>query len=88
MKKYEVVISSSAKRELKKLPKEVIAEITRAIFALADNARPQNCKKLEGYTNAYRIRIGDYRVIYTIDDDVLIITIVAVRHRKEAYRDL
>jgi mRNA interferase RelE/StbE len=88
MKKYEVVISSAARKELKKLRKEVIENIIPAIFGLAENPRPQGCKKLKGYADAYRIRIGDYRVVYTIEDDILVVTVVAVRHRKDAYDDL
>ncbi len=83
-----ITISSSAKKELKKLRKEVIENIIPMIFELAENPRPQGCKKLKGYADAYRIRIGDYRVVYTIQEDVLVVTVVAVRHRKEAYDDL
>ncbi len=88
MKKYEVIISSSAKKELKKLRKEVIENIIPAIFELAENPRPQGCKKLKGYAGAYRIRVGDYRVVYTIQDDILVVMVVAVRHRKDAYGNL
>lgn len=88
MKKYKIVIRSSARKELKKLPKEVIENIIPAIFGLAENPRPQGCKKLKGYADAYRIRIGDYRVVYMVEGDILVVTVVAVRHSKDAYNDL
>lgn len=58
----------------------------RAAETLADNPRPDGCRKLQGSENAFRIRVGDYRVIYTVDDAVLIAAIERVRHRREVYR--
>ena len=62
------------------------AGVLRSIDALVSNPRPVGCRKLYGSENAYRIRIGDYRVIYTVDDDVLVVAIERVRHRREVYR--
>jgi mRNA interferase RelE/StbE len=58
----------------------------RAIDGLARDPRPAGCRKLIGSNDAFRIRIGDYRVIYTVDDAVFVIAIESVRHRREAYR--
>lgn len=57
-----------------------------AVEPLAKNPRPDGCKKLQGGASAYRIRVGDYRVIYTVDDAVLIVAIERVGHRREVYR--
>jgi mRNA interferase RelE/StbE len=58
----------------------------RAIERLATNPRPKGCRKLEGADNLWRIRVGDYRVIYSVDDARRIVDIIAIRHRSEAYR--
>ena len=85
MSKYRVVINKSAEKELARLPVEVIVRIREKISALADDPRPDGCKKLKGYKDLYRIRISDYRVIYSINDGLLIITILAVGNRKDIY---
>jgi mRNA interferase RelE/StbE len=71
---------------LRKLDATVQRRALRAVEALADDPRPNGCRKLVGSENAYRIRVGDYRVIYTVDDVILIVAIESVRHRREAYR--
>jgi mRNA interferase RelE/StbE len=85
---YKIIISKKAQKEIASLPTYIQESVDRHILALSENPRPQGCVKLEGYSNAYRIRIGKYRVVYIIDDGVLMVTIVGVRHRKEAYDDL
>ena len=60
--------------------------VLRAIDGLAQQPRPSGCRKLVGSEDAFRIRIGDYRVIYTLDDAVFIVAIESVRHRREVYR--
>ena len=65
---------------------QVSMRILPKIWALADNPRPPGCKKLAGYKDMWRIRIGDYRVLYTIDDAGNIVIIMMVSHRGEAYR--
>jgi mRNA interferase RelE/StbE len=72
-------------REIEALPREAQARVVKAVRALADNPRPRGCKKLKG-RDAYRIRVGDYRVVYEIHDDVLIVLVVRVAHRREAYK--
>jgi mRNA interferase RelE/StbE len=79
-------MKKSAVKEMELLPKKIAQSITSAIFFLADNPRPRGCKKLSGSVNNFwRIRIGDYRVIYTIDDEIKIIDIQKVGHRRDIY---
>ncbi len=68
-----------------KLDKQVIPVIKTAIAELADNPRPHGYKKLKG-EDAYRIRVGHYRIIYEIDDERIIVTVVSAGHRKSVYR--
>jgi mRNA interferase RelE/StbE len=83
---YKIKIKKSAAKELEALPNRMIALITKAILQLADEPRPQGCKKLKGLIlEFWRIRIGDYRVIYTIDDIIKIVDVKKVGHRKDIY---
>jgi mRNA interferase RelE/StbE len=83
--KYTILIERYAQKQIMKLDKKAIPIIKSAIAALADNPRPYGYKKLKG-EEAYRIRIGDYRIIYEIDDDKIIVTVVSVGHRKNIYK--
>lgn len=87
MKKYEIIFERDAQKLYRKLPKNLIARLDRAILALADDPRPPGCKKLTGY-DLYRIRVGEWRVIYAIEDDILVVLVVEVAPRSSAYRDL
>jgi mRNA interferase RelE/StbE len=82
---YTVLIERYAQKQLLKFDKTVIPTIKTAIGALAQNPRPHGYIKLKG-EEAYRIRVGDYRIIYEIDDEIIIVTVIAVGHRKEVYR--
>ena len=73
-------------RELEGLPARIRAQIGRRIAALADEPRPASARMLQGQERYFRIRSGDYRVIYMIDDDVLLVVVVTVGHRREVYR--
>jgi len=84
---YKIQFVSRAAKELKECPNVQIPKIITQIEALSQNPRPVNSKKLRGNSeNLWRIRVGDYRVIYHIADTIKIITIRHIRHRKEAYR--
>jgi mRNA interferase RelE/StbE len=83
---YSILFSSRAKKELLALPGETILTLETKIDDLAKDPRPSGCKKLQGSDNEYRIRIGNYRVIYTIADVVKIVTVIKVGHRKDVYR--
>ncbi|MBI3271169.1 MAG: type II toxin-antitoxin system RelE/ParE family toxin [Planctomycetes bacterium] len=75
----------AAKRDLASLPPDTRARIRPKIDALADDPRPPGVKKLVGAENRWRIRVGDYRVIYEIHDKALLVLVVRIRHRSGAY---
>jgi mRNA interferase RelE/StbE len=83
--RYTVLIERYAQKQILKLDKKAIPVIKAAIAGLADNPRPVGYKKLRG-EDAYRIRVGDYRIIYEIEDNIILVTVVSVGHRKNIYR--
>ncbi len=83
---YEVEITPAAKRQIKKLTKSVQGLIVERLEELAENPRPDGVLKMEGEENLYRVRVGDYRIIYEIQDRVLLIVVVKVGHRSNVYR--
>jgi mRNA interferase RelE/StbE len=83
---YEVRMTHSAEKELAGLPKSAVVSLWRRIKALAQEPRPRQARKLRGAEQAYRLRVRDFRVIYTIDDEQKLVRVTAIRHRKEAYR--
>lgn len=85
MADYQITFARSARKELEALDAELVGRIFRKIELLADEPRPAGCLKLVGENNLWRIRIGDYRVIYSINDKKKNVDITAVRHRREAY---
>jgi mRNA interferase RelE/StbE len=86
MASYTIEWKSSARKELRKLPPQIIKRIVTAVTKLADEPRPTGGRKLVGSQHTYRIRLGDYRVIYNILDGRLLVEIVRVAHRKDVYR--
>jgi len=86
MAKYAVTFARSARKELESLPTDVVERIWPRIESLADTPRPAGCRKLSGRRNLWRLRTGDYRVVYSVDDSQQTVDVVAVRHRKDAYR--
>ena len=82
---YRVIIKPSADRQVGRLPAQIRRRISDALDDLAENPRPRSSKKLKGAEDLWRIRVGDYRVIYTIRDDELIVLVVRVSHRKDVY---
>ena len=85
-RRYEVVLSPKAEKQLDELPTPLRRRITEAIEGLESNPRPHGVKKLTGAENLWRIRVGDYRIVYTIEDDRLIVLVVKVGHRREICR--
>ena len=85
MVNYKILIKPSAVKELNKIPKKELSKITDKINSLSHDPRPSECEKLAAQ-NAYRIRQGSYRIIYTIEDDKLIILVIKVGHRRDVYR--
>ena len=85
MAAYSVVIKRSAEKEIEHLPAGIRRLVVRRILALADDPRPHGSQKLAG-EDKYRIRQGDYRVVYTIEDAIVTVTVVRVAHRSDVYR--
>jgi len=83
---YRIEIKRGARKALLALPTEMRGRLGRAIDALAANPRPDGSRKIVGSDALYRIRIGDYRVVYEIEDDRLIVLVVKVGHRRDIYR--
>jgi mRNA interferase RelE/StbE len=84
---YTVEITDRAKRELRRLPKQIASSILFEARALAKDPRPHGYQKLSG-TDLYRIRVGDYRIVYEIHDRVLVVLVIHVGHRREVYKRL
>ena len=85
MAKYAVELKASARKELEKLPAKMIERIFPKLEALGDEPRPAGCKKLKGGQQEWRIRVGDYRVVYIINDTRLRVSVTRIRHRSEVY---
>jgi mRNA interferase RelE/StbE len=85
MPEYQVALKSSAEKEFFQLSDDISARILPKIKALATDPRPHGSKKLRGGTEEWRIRIGDNRVIYTIDDEAKKVKVTRIAHRREAY---
>ena len=85
MAKYKVEIKRSAVKEIESFPRKDILAILEKISRLGDDPRPSDCKKLSGQEK-YRIRCGNYRILYLIEDSILIVYIVKVGHRRDVYR--
>ena len=83
---YRISIEPAAQRELSKLPIDVRQNVADAISALANEPRPPGVRKLSGSKSSYRIRIGDYRVLYTIADRILNVIVIKVGNRRDIYR--
>jgi len=84
--RYAVQIAPSALRALKKLDRTTRRRVSHEIDRLADDPRPIGATKMRGDEQAWRVRVGDYRVIYTIEDAVVIVYVIAVGHRRDIYR--
>lgn len=82
---YRLEVKESAEKQLRRLPDNVLATVTRRLLGLQDEPRPRGVKKLVGGLG-WRIRVGNYRVVYGIDDERCVVTIVAVKPRQSAYR--
>lgn len=82
---YQVTIKQSAEKEMDRLPKSVFNRICDALLSLEEEPRPKGCKKLRG-TDEYRLRVGEFRILYLINDAKEIVEIVSVGHRRDVYR--
>lgn len=85
---YRVEITKKALSGLKKLPKPLVKRLLGAANSLAADPRPAGYRKLLGFDDLYRIRVGDWRIIYAIEDEVLLVLVITIKPRGEVYRDL
>lgn len=85
MANYKIFIKPSAAKELKRLPKKELKRITSKIQSLSEEPRPHGCEKLSAQER-YRLRQGNYRIAYSIEDDKLVVYVVKISHRKDVYK--
>jgi mRNA interferase RelE/StbE len=83
---YKLEISATAERQLRKLPARDARRVVEAIEALATDPRPSGCRKLGGYEDVFRVRVGTYRVLYSVDDKRIIVIVLKIGHRRDVYR--
>jgi mRNA interferase RelE/StbE len=83
---YRVSLTSSTEKELRALPTKMVARIMPRLEHLASVPRPRGCKKLKGGEKEWRIRLGDYRVVYVIDDAARTVDVTRIAHRREVYK--
>ena len=83
---YRIVMTAAARRGMLALPKDVVRRIDACILALAEKPRPPRSAKLSGEIDLWRVRVGDYRIIYQIEDGRLLVIVIRVAHRREVYR--
>jgi len=86
MASYEIEISRTAERQLKKLAEEDQLRVVRAMLALTEEPRPRGSRKLTGYDDVFRIRVGRFRVLYSVSDARLVILVLKIGHRRDGYR--
>lgn len=83
---YEVCLERTAERDLKKLPAKQFHRVISQIKNLAKTPRPVGCRKITGSKNDWRIRVGEHRLIYEIDEKAKLVKVMRIKHRKDAYR--
>ena len=86
MASCKIEVSRTAEKQIRKLPKSDQVRVLRAILGLTTAPRPRGCRKLRGYEDVYRIRVGTYRVLYSIEEKRVLIIILKVGKRKDVYR--
>jgi mRNA interferase RelE/StbE len=85
---YRLAIRPAAERDLRALAPNILARVDARIRQLADNPRPRGTERLRGPQGGFRLRVGDYRILYDVDDTQQVVTIGRVRHRRDVYRGL
>ncbi len=86
MSEFRIEVSLTAEKQLAKLEREDQFRVARAIRRLADDPRPRGCRKLRDYSDVYRIRVGVFRILYSIEQDRLLILVLKIGHRRDVYR--
>lgn len=87
-RRYTVIVERQVDKVLRRLPQDVLHRVDRLLLNLADEPRPAGCKKVKGNDSLYRLRIGDWRLIYAIEDDKLVVLVIELAPRGQVYRDL
>ena len=87
MASFSIQWRNSTRKDIRRLPREEVARVVEAVGQLANDPMPHGCQKLSGSERTYRIRVGDYRVIYEVFGDSHIVEVQRVRHRKDVYRE-
>jgi mRNA interferase RelE/StbE len=82
---YTIEVKPPARKELEALPDNVLSRVVAKLEALAETPRPTGCKKLKGYKDQWRVRVGDWRVVYIIDDAAKAVSVTRIAHRREVY---
>ena len=88
MSSFSIIFKPSVEKDLRRLPQPIVGRVIEHIEKLGADPFPRQSVKLEGATHLYRVRVGDYRIVYGVDNDSRQITIHYVRHRREDYREL
>jgi mRNA interferase RelE/StbE len=86
MASYRIEVSASAEKQIRKLGREDQLRVLRAVQALANEPHPSGSRKLHGYDDVYRIRVGTFRVLYSVHAGILVVIVLKVGHRREVYR--
>ncbi|MFZ2447187.1 MAG: type II toxin-antitoxin system RelE/ParE family toxin [Syntrophobacteraceae bacterium] len=86
MAPYKVLLASSVKQDVRGIDRNNLARILDEIHSLSDNPFPSGCKKLKGSRSSYRLRVGDYRILYEVDTEAGAVSVYRVRHRKDVYQ--
>jgi mRNA interferase RelE/StbE len=83
--RYAVEVKPSARKELETLPDSLLARVVRKLESLRESPRPAGCRKLKGSKDQWRVRVGDWRVLYIIDDAARLVSVTRIAHRREVY---
>ena len=86
MASYRVEVSATAERQIRRLARQDQMRVLRAVSALASEPRPRGCRKLRGYEDVFRIRVGALRVLYSVEDELVVVIVLKVGQRKDIYR--
>jgi mRNA interferase RelE/StbE len=86
VRSYRIEVSATAEKQLRRLPVADQVRVVRAVQLLGTEPHPRGCRKLAGYEDVFRIRVGIYRVIYSVDDETIVVVVLKVGHRKDVYR--
>jgi mRNA interferase RelE/StbE len=85
---YQIIFTGAARRDLRPLPQDILTRIDARILSLSENPRPRGVERIREGRDGLRVRVGDYRILYSVDDAQQVVTIGRVRHRRDVYRGL